>query len=253
MGVHDSWQREVKVFVWVLPRADADRDAFREAWGSVPTPALAGLRRYVHVTPLDLAELGDAARWCFGAAFAGGVGELWFDSYAAWRQQELALRAAYDRHLGGLADTAGATWLATRENPVVLGPAVAADTPRLKGAFHITRRPGMALEDFLAHWRTTHAEIAGCVPGTPKLLRYVQCPALPETYADAAAPSPAKREPSIAPYDGVAELWWRDAADMHEALVSPAFQEHQPRDAERFIDGTVNFGFAGSEDRRIWP
>jgi uncharacterized protein (TIGR02118 family) len=63
------------------------------------------------------------------------------------------------------------------------------------------RRPGLEVDDFLAHWQGPHAELALRLPG---LRRYVQNPVHPSAYARGRRPS----------FDGVAETWFDD----HDAV-----------------------------------
>lgn len=85
----------------------------------------------------------------------------------------------------------------------------------------IKRKPGMDLETFTHHWRTTHAAI---VTQVPAIRRYVQSQTIPSGYR--------KGEPA---FDGIAELWYDDTAGLHRALASP-HSEAAMKDNGNFLD-----------------
>ncbi len=69
------------------------------------------------------------------------------------------------------------------------------------------RRPDLSREEFVRYWREVHAPLAEKMPG---VRRYVINPT---------AEAFAMGEPS---FDGVAELWFDDAAAARGAFASPA-------------------------------
>lgn len=80
----------------------------------------------------------------------------------------------------------------------------------IKSISLLTRRDGLGHDEFIHSWVHEHAPLAHAVPG---LRRYVLSPV-------AAQPSrPDVAEHGIA-IDGVAELWYDDAAGMSAALAS---------------------------------
>lgn len=83
------------------------------------------------------------------------------------------------------------------------------------------RRPGLAVEDFGRHWRTTHAELVVRQKG---LRRYVQNHTLASGYR--------RGEPD---YDGVAEAWFDDTAAMRDLATSDAYRAVRADEAN-FID-----------------
>jgi uncharacterized protein (TIGR02118 family) len=85
----------------------------------------------------------------------------------------------------------------------------------------VKRRPGMAVEAFQQHWRTTHGDVVAKLPG---LRRYVQSPTRLAGYR--------KGEP---PWDGIAELWF-DSMDALRALRGTPAQAAVDADEARFID-----------------
>lgn len=71
------------------------------------------------------------------------------------------------------------------------------------------RKPGMPVEDFQKHWRTTHADIIVRLPG---IRRYVQSHVLASGYR--------KGEPV---YDGVAESYFEDTQAMKALAKMPEY------------------------------
>jgi uncharacterized protein (TIGR02118 family) len=71
------------------------------------------------------------------------------------------------------------------------------------------RKPGMSVEDFQRHWRTTHADIIVKLPG---IKRYKQSHVLPSAYR--------KGEPA---YDAVAESYFESTQAMKELSGTPAY------------------------------
>jgi uncharacterized protein (TIGR02118 family) len=83
----------------------------------------------------------------------------------------------------------------------------------IKLVFCLRRRPELTAEAFQAYWREQHGPLVRRLAPTLKIRRYVQS----ETVFDPQLAAPvAARGAEVAPYDGVAELWWDDL----EALVS---------------------------------
>ena len=87
------------------------------------------------------------------------------------------------------------------------------------------RTPGMPVEDFQHHWRTTHAELVVQQAG---LRRYVQNHALPSGYRSGSG----SREPD---FDGVAEAWFDDTQAMRDLAPSPEYAAVRGDEAN-FID-----------------
>jgi uncharacterized protein (TIGR02118 family) len=85
------------------------------------------------------------------------------------------------------------------------------------------RKPGMPVDAFQEHWRTTHAALVVAQAG---LRRYVQNHSLLDDYPTA--------EPD---YDGVAEAWF-DSVDDMRALASSSAYTAVREDEANFIDAT---------------
>ena len=81
----------------------------------------------------------------------------------------------------------------------------------IKSISLLTRKAGMTHAQFVRHWTDVHAPLALAVPG---LRRYVQSHIVEE-----------RRRPDIpatdVEIDGIAELWYEDAAAMARAMASP--------------------------------
>ena len=94
----------------------------------------------------------------------------------------------------------------------------------------LRRKDGWTHEQFMKHWVETHAPLAHSVPG---LRRYVQNHIRGErTRADIAALDLA--------IDGVAELWFDDAAAMAKAAESPEMKALHA-DGALFIGGIRSY------------
>jgi uncharacterized protein (TIGR02118 family) len=77
----------------------------------------------------------------------------------------------------------------------------------MKMIFGAKRRTGMSRADFGRYWTTVHAEKAKRVPG---IVRYVIN----------LAPDLDGSDPDL-PYDGIAEVWFANEADMRASARSP--------------------------------
>jgi uncharacterized protein (TIGR02118 family) len=229
----------IKVFALLPKKPDISNEQFHRHWREVHAPLalrIKTLKRYVQSHRLPPPIPG------FSASPYEGVAEVWFDSVetaTGLRTNPDYLEGAY-KDEPNFIETSGLTFLLTRENVVVPGPAFAKDTSAVKGLFLVKRKPGMSVAEFQDYWRTKHALL---VPRTPHLLRYVQCHVLPEMYESDTPPA----------YDGIAELWWPDLAKFQESWKSPELQVEQLNDARNFVDGTGSTALLAEEVRVIWP
>ena len=87
----------------------------------------------------------------------------------------------------------------------------------VKIVFCLRRKDGMALEEFQRYWREEHAPLVQQYAGALGILRYVQSHTRPGPEGDLLRASRGGPEA----YDGVAELWFRDAAALIEAASTP--------------------------------
>lgn len=85
----------------------------------------------------------------------------------------------------------------------------------------VKRNPGLTVAAFQDDWKNRHGALAARLPG---LRRYVQSPALPQGYA---------RGELL--FDGIAEMWFDDAAAAAAAFASPEAVAIA-HDAGRIID-----------------
>jgi len=229
----------MKVFALLPKKSGISDEQFHRHWREVHAPLalrISSLRRYVQSHRLPQQISG------FSSSPYEGVAEVWFDNPAAalgLRENPEYLEGAF-RDEPNFIDTAGLTFLVTRENVVVAGPAMAKDTPAVKGLFLVKRKPGLSVAEFQDYWRTRHAPL---VPRTPHLRRYVQCHVLPETYETETPPA----------YDGVAELWWPDLETFKQSWASPELQVEQLNDVRNFVDAKGSTALLAEEVRVIWP
>ena len=103
-----------------------------------------------------------------------------------------------------------------------------------KLVYCITRRRGMALEEFSRYWREVHGPIGRRIPG---LRRLVQS-------------HPVPHPPDMAPpdFDGLAELWFDDMAALEAARRSPEWRRSSA-DEVNFIDSTRTAIFLTEEQQ----
>ena len=105
----------------------------------------------------------------------------------------------------------------------------------LKLSFCLHRLPGLSREEFQRYWRETHAPLVRRHAAALGIVRYVQVHAAHDELGALLRASRSAPEP----YDGVAELWWRDRAAFEAALATPAAQRAGAEllaDERRFID-----------------
>ena len=105
----------------------------------------------------------------------------------------------------------------------------------LKLVFCLRRRPELSRAEFQRYWRETHAPLVRRHAAALGIERYVQVHAAHDELGALLRTSRSAPEP----YDGVAELWWRDRAAFEAALSTPAAQTAGAEllaDERRFID-----------------
>ena len=101
--------------------------------------------------------------------------------------------------------------------------------------FALRRKPGMSREDFQAYWRDIHGPLVARHSSNLAIHRYIQLHTLDDPINDALAEARGGMEE---PYDGVAELWWEDAAAL-SAFGTKAGQAaalELLEDEKKFID-----------------
>jgi uncharacterized protein (TIGR02118 family) len=106
----------------------------------------------------------------------------------------------------------------------------------IKLMFCLRRLPNLSVEQFQDYWLNTHAPLVRSVAPLLRIRRYVQC----HRFEDARlAPVVVARSTSLAPYDGVAELWWDTIEDVIAAgstSEARAAGRKLLEDERRFID-----------------
>lgn len=105
----------------------------------------------------------------------------------------------------------------------------------IKMVYVFRRLPNLSLEECQSYWRETHGPLVRQHAAALRVLRYVQVHTIEDRLNDALRASRGAMEP----YDGVAELWWKDREDLVMALGTPEGQragEELLEDEGRFID-----------------
>ena len=108
-------------------------------------------------------------------------------------------------------------------------------TAIIKLVYCITRRQGMALDEFSRYWFEVHGPIGRRIPGLRRLVQ-----SHPVTHPSDMAP-PA--------FDGMAELWFDDVAALQAARQSHEWRA-STADESNFIDHTRTASFL-TEEREI--
>ncbi len=101
--------------------------------------------------------------------------------------------------------------------------------------FVLRRNPSMTRDEFQHYWKNNHGPLVASFASTLDILRYVQV----HTVGSAVAPADGPRGQMEEPYDGVAELWWRNRDALLAASSSPAGQAAGAallEDERKFID-----------------
>jgi len=100
----------------------------------------------------------------------------------------------------------------------------------------IVRNPGMTHDQFLGYWRDRHAALFSSQPIVKKTVRrYVQSRIAPNNPAGV----------FLAPFDGIAQIWFDDVDGFLEYVRSSNYSEIIRPDEERFTDpARVQFMFS---------
>ena len=112
----------------------------------------------------------------------------------------------------------------------------------LKVDILIVRKSGTTYADFLTYWRDSHAAFFSSQPIVKKTVRrYVQSRLVP-----------IPKTMPVAPYDGIAQLWFADMAGFTEYIESSNYQDVIRIDEAKFVDpAKVQLIF--SEETEIFP
>lgn len=116
----------------------------------------------------------------------------------------------------------------------------------IKLVYYIRRRPDLGFEQFSDYWSGPHADLVRRHAQVLHIERYVQSHAMhPEINAVLAS----RRVPTH-PFDGIAELYFRDAEAMMAPLTSEAAAAAQREIAEdeaNFVDSANSHAFVTVE------
>jgi uncharacterized protein (TIGR02118 family) len=163
------------------------------------------------------------------------VAEVWYESEAALTQFTASPHyAKFRADELNFVDVARALNLTTVDHVILDGERVRG---MVKGMFMLKRKPGLTLADFRQHWLEVHAPIA---LGELNLRRYVQCHTIDGVYNFC--------EPQ---WDGIAHLWFDDAAAAERGMVAVAQSQALNEDGAKFIGHSQNLFVA--EHILIWP
>jgi len=105
----------------------------------------------------------------------------------------------------------------------------------VKLVFPLRRLPGLTRAEFQRYWLETHGPLVRRHARALHIRRYVQV----HTLDDPLNAVLRERRGTLAPYDGVAELWWDSREEMEAALATPEAQQAARElleDEQRFID-----------------
>lgn len=105
----------------------------------------------------------------------------------------------------------------------------------LKLTFCLRRLPSLGLEDFQDYWLNKHGPLVRTLQPVLGMARYVQLHRLPGDMADGMRRVRGAPEP----YDGIAELWWRNEEAWRAASRNPMAREANRlllEDEAKFID-----------------
>jgi hypothetical protein len=87
----------------------------------------------------------------------------------------------------------------------------------IKLVYCITRKPGLASEDFHSYWRVQHAPKVAERKQALRALKYVQSRTIEPGLNELLRQSRGLE----APYDGVTEIWWESADALRAVLNTP--------------------------------
>lgn len=194
----------VKALSFFKRKAGMSVEEFQAYWrGSHPAAVtrLPGVRRYVqsHTRPAGYGK---------GEPIYDGIAELWFEDTKAMH----ALRgtkeiAAVEADEAVFIDRSTMRLILTEEHVIKDGPA---PPDGVKNVEFITRKPGLAVDDFQRYWREVHGPIAAQIP---VIRRYVQSHTRPSAYERGRAPA----------YDGVAITWFDDTQAMRASAATAEY------------------------------
>jgi len=109
----------------------------------------------------------------------------------------------------------------------------------LKLTFCLRRLPSLSLQEFQDYWLNRHAPLVRSLQPVLGMARYVQLHRLTGDRIGDMADGMRRVRGAPEPYDGIAELWWRNEETWRAASRNPMAREANRRlleDEARFID-----------------
>lgn len=194
----------VKTVVFFKRKSGMPVEAFTAYWRTTHAELvmrMPGLRRYVQSHTL-------LSGYRKGEPVYDGIAELWFDDTRA--MQTLARTpeyAAVEADQRNFIDLPTMGFIITQEYVIKEGPL---PPERVKNVEFLTRKPGMAVEEFQRYWREVHGPLAAAIP---VLRRYVQSHTRRSIYESGRTPI----------YDGVAVTWFDDTRAMRVSAATPEY------------------------------
>ena len=104
----------------------------------------------------------------------------------------------------------------------------------VKLLFCLRRQPHLSRDEFQRYWREHHAPLVAARADILGIRRYVQR----HTASEPTFERMGEPRGGVAPYDGVAELWWETRTDLSASERAAARQANLEllEDERRFID-----------------
>jgi len=194
----------VKALSFFKRRSGMSVDAFQAYWRSQHPEVvvrLPGLRRYVQSHTLSGAYRS-------GEPVYDGIAEVWFDDTAAMRTLVgTPAYAAVQADEAKFIDHSTMGLVLTEDHVITDRPAPA---PGVMNVEFLTRRSGMAVDEFQRYWREVHGPLAARIA---TVRRYVQSHTRRAAYEGGRTPR----------WDGVALTWFDDTAAMRASAASDEY------------------------------
>jgi len=105
----------------------------------------------------------------------------------------------------------------------------------IKLTFCLRRLPHLSLSDFQLYWKEQHGPLMEKYKSALRFVHYAQIHRIEDELSDLLG----KVRHAPAPYDGIAETYWRSRSDLESAMSTPQAREAGRAllaDEKRFID-----------------
>jgi uncharacterized protein (TIGR02118 family) len=109
----------------------------------------------------------------------------------------------------------------------------------IKVSVSVARKPGLSREQFSAYWRDKH---------TPLVLSLASFKSLVRRYTQQRAVEGVPNQMPLAPYDGMAEVWFDNLSDVLKLLGNEHFLSVVAKDEENFLDRSRRAIFVSQEN-----